>query len=277
MVGELVETGRKQLQAAPFQPNPREAHLLLSHVLGLSEASILARWDEAVSSADERSYRALLERRLTGEPVAYLLGEREFYGRPFAVDRRVLIPRPETEHLIEAALALDPAPARVLDLGTGSGCLAVTLALELGDAAVVAVDRAAGALDVARANARSLGAGARVRFVCGDLAGATDLGDFDLVVSNPPYVGRHEVPDLSIEVTGFEPHEALFPADHPDAVIECLLAELDGLRPGAHLLVEIGHLQAPRRQRLLANTAFELVRTVPDYQGIPRVLVTRRR
>ena len=151
--GLLVEA-RRRLAAAPFAPPAREAGLLLAHALGVSEAQVLARHDEDVPAAAADRFLALLERRLAGEPFAYLTGEREFYGRGFRVDRRVLIPRPETEHLVEAALALPLPPGpRILDLGTGSGCLAVTLAAELPAATVVATDLSLAALAVARANA----------------------------------------------------------------------------------------------------------------------------
>ncbi len=146
----LVAAARARLKTAPFEPSPREALLLVGRVLGLSEAQVLARGGEAVPEAAAREIEALLVRRLAGEPVAYLFGEREFFGRSFAVDPRVLIPRPETEHLVEIALALPlPARPRILDLGTGSGAIAVTLALELPAARVVATDRSPAALAVA--------------------------------------------------------------------------------------------------------------------------------
>src|SRR4030095_1300690 len=146
-VGQLLAEARPRLAATPFGASTREALLLLGHVLNLSEAQVLARQESEVSGEAERRFRDLLARRLTGEPVAYLLGEREFYGRPFYVDSRVLIPRPETEHVVEAALAERlPAAPRLLDVGTGSGCLAVTLALEIPGARVAATDLSAGAL-----------------------------------------------------------------------------------------------------------------------------------
>ena len=140
-IGELLRDARRRLAAAPFEISRREAALLLARVLGRGEASILAHAEEAVGDDDTERFRALLERRLTGEPMAYLFGEREFYGRPFTVDSRVLIPRPETEHLIETALALDlPPRPRIADAGTGSGAIAVTLALELPGARLLATD-----------------------------------------------------------------------------------------------------------------------------------------
>ena len=277
MIHELVENGRKRLLEAPFEISSREAYLLLGHVLALSETQILAHWDDGVSPGDECAFRDLLDRRLRGEPAAYLLGRREFYGRSFQVDRRVLIPRPETEHLVETALSLPLSKSpRILDLGTGSGCIAVTLALEQPDSSVVAVDNSIGALALAAKNARDLGA-SNLRPVASDLAGSLATGEFDLVVSNPPYVGLEEAAAMSIEVRGFEPHEALFPPGDPDSILRRLAAELGGLPSGAFLLFEIGHLQSLRAQEILASSPFALERIVEDYQGIPRVVVARRK
>ena len=187
-VRQLLADARARLGTAAFA-SPREAHLLLGHVLGLGEASLLARDDAAVSEDDSARFTALIERRLAGEPVAYLVGSKEFFGRPFAIDRRVLVPRPETEHLVEAALALAgslPPRPRILDIGTGSGCIAVTLALELPASRVAATDRSPAALAVAQRNANALGA--HVEFVAADWASTLRAECFDLVVSNPPYL-----------------------------------------------------------------------------------------
>ncbi len=218
-VGQLLAAARRLLAATPFGAPPREASLLLGRVLGLSEAQLLARDREPMAADAAARFEALLARRLAGEPVAYLTGEKEFWGRPFRVDRRVLIPRPETEHVVEAALAERlPERPRLLDVGTGSGCLAVTLALELPGARVAATDLSPAALALAAANARALGAGARVSFLAADLAAGLDLGAFDLVVSNPPYIDPAELPELSPEVCAFEPRLALSP---PARAISC--------------------------------------------------------
>src|ERR1700674_5912187 len=225
LLGDLLRDRRRRLGVTAFAP-PREAALLLGAVLGLSEAQVMARDDQPVPPAAAARFEALLARRLGGEPVAYLLGEREFYRRSFAVDERVLIPRPETEHLVEAALtlALPPAP-RILDVGTGSGCLAVTLALELTGARVVAADLSPAALAVAAGNARRHGVAGRVAAAASDLIAAFDLSRFDLVVSNPPYVDPGDAPALSPEVCNFEPHLALFSPDSGDAVLARLIRE----------------------------------------------------
>jgi release factor glutamine methyltransferase len=277
-VGQLLAAARPRLAATPFGAPPREALLLLGHVLDLSEAQILARPEREVSSEDAARFQDLLERRLTGEPVAYLTGEREFFGRTFHVDDRVLIPRPETEHIVEAALGLElPDAPRILDVGTGSGCLAVTLALEIPGSRVVAVDLSPGALAVASGNARRLGAAERVSFLGLDLTAGLDLSAFDLVVSNPPYVGHEEAAQMSPEVCNFEPALALFAPGAGDSVLARLFGECAGLRSGVMLLVEIGYRQLDVARRHAEASALQLVGVWHDYSGFPRVLSLLRR
>lgn len=276
-ISGLLREARSRLAATSFAA-PREAALLLGRVLGLSEAQVAARDDQPVAAAAASRFQALLARRLRGEPVAYLLGEKEFYGRLFLVDARVLIPRPETEHMVEAALGLPLPPApRILDVATGSGCLAVTLALERPEARVAASDVSPAALAVAAANVRRLGAGAPLRLVCGDLAAPFDLSAFDLVVSNPPYVDPAEAATLPAEVCNFEPHLALFSPGRGDSTLARLLAGCAGLRPGAFVVVEIGFGQLDQARRHAEAAGFELREVRRDYAGIPRVLSLRRR
>jgi release factor glutamine methyltransferase len=188
----------------------------------------------------------------------------------------VLIPRPETEHVVEAALALElPPEPWILDVGTGSGCLAVTLALEISGARGVATDLSAGALAVAADNARRLGA--TVSFLATDLTRGLDLARFDLAVSNPPYIDPQEAGTLSPEICKFEPHLALFPPGAGDLVLARLFAQCSGLRPGVRLLVEIGHDQLAPARRHAAASGFELAEIRHDYSGIPRVLALERR
>lgn len=281
-IAQLLSEARPRLAATSFGAPPREAALLLGWLLGLSEAQILAHGEREVPADAAERFRSLLERRLTGEPVAYLLGEREFYGRPFAVDPRVLIPRPETEHVIEEALAT-PLPERpwILDVGTGSGILPVTLALEIPGARTVGTDVSPGALAAARGNARRHGVSDRARFVGADLARGLDLSRFDLVVSNPPYVDPGDAPSLSPEVVDFEPHVALFaPAgEYPgDSVLARLFALLgSGLRPGIRAIVEIGFGQVEAARRHAEASALHFAGARQDYAGIPRVVVLERR
>ncbi len=278
-IGELLRAGRARLAAAPSAPPPREAALLLGRVLGLSEAQVLARDERPVDPADAVRYQEWIERRAAGEPVAYLLGEREFYGRVFRVDPRVLIPRPETEHLIERALAtpLPPDP-RILEVGAGSGCIAVTLACELPAARLIATDLSAGALAVARSNAIRLGVADRVALVRTDLFAGIALETIDLLVSNPPYVDRTEAAEMSPEVCNFEPHLALFPPGGGGVeTISRLLASAAPLRPGVRVLLEIGRGQLEAVESLASAAGFDLLAAQPDYAGIPRVVVLARR
>jgi len=278
-IAQLLTEARPRLAATAFGAPPREAALLLGQLLDLSEAQILAYGEREVPEETAERFRSLLERRLTGEPVAYLLGEREFYGRPFTVDRRVLIPRPETEHIVEEALAISlPERPWILDVGTGSGILPVTLALEIPGARTVGTDISPGALAVASGNARRHGVSDRVCFLGADLAHGLDLSRFDLVVSNPPYIDTGEAPSLSPEVVGFEPHTALFAPGSGDSILARLLALLgSGLRPGIRAIVEIGfgQIEAARRHAEASGLHFAGARR--DYAGIPRVVFLERR
>ncbi|MEA2559000.1 MAG: release factor glutamine methyltransferase [Acidobacteriota bacterium] len=284
-VAQLLAEARPLLAATSFGAPPREAALLLGWLLALSEAQVLAYGEREVPEEIAERFRSLLERRLTGEPVAYLLGEREFYGRPFAVDPRVLIPRPETEHVVEEALAI-PLPERpwILDVGTGSGILPVTLALEIPGALTVGTDISPGALAVASGNARRHGVADRVRFLGADLAHGLDLSRFDLVVSNPPYIDPGDAPALSPEVVGFEPHVALFApgfgngGDGGDSVLARLFALLgSGVRPGIRAIVEIGFGQIEAARRHAEASGLHFAGALRDYAGIPRVVVLERR
>lgn len=274
-IGDLLADGRRRLATTSFDAPPREAALILGHVLGLSEAQILARRDDTVAEDDGRRFESLLARRLRGEPIAYLFGEREFYGRDFVVDDRVLIPRPETEHLIEAALDLDLPPRPIIvDVGTGSGIIAVTLALEIRDARTVAVDVELDALRVAAVNRDRHDA--RVALLRADVLAGIDLARIDLLVSNPPYVAPEALPTLSPEVHAFEPHAALFAPDSGRAVLDRLLDAAERLRPGTPTLLEIGHDQgAWLRSAIDRRTCLRLDAMIRDYAGIERTAIVR--
>jgi release factor glutamine methyltransferase len=276
-IRDLLAGAKRRLRTAAHAPPPREAHLLMAHVLGRSEAEVLAHDDEEAPAEPTRRFLELLERRLRGEPVAYLTGRREFYGRSFRVDSRVLIPRPESEHLIEAVLGLRlPERPTLLDLGTGSGCLAVTLALELPGALVLATDASPAALALARRNAIDLGAADRVRFLATDWAAAARLDRVDLACSNPPYIGLAETASLSPEITRYEPHAALFAAEDGVASYRALFASLAGLRRGTTVVCEIGRGQASVVRALATAAGFRPRRTLADYAGIARVVVVNR-
>jgi len=250
---------------------PNEARLLLGHLLGRNAAWLEAHRDEELEQADAARFADLVRRRAAGEPVAYLLGVREFYGRDFAVSPAVLIPRPETELLVDlakTAVAGIESP-RILDLGTGSGCVAVTLALEVPQAEVTALDFSVGALEVARANAEFLGA--RVRFLHSDWFAALNYERFDLIVANPPYIAVDD-PHLSQGDLRFEPELALHcGADGLDAIRRIVVESAQHLRRGGRLYFEHGYNQGTAAATLLAGEGYEDIVQHLDLAGIPRV------
>ncbi len=231
-------------------------------------------FDRPLDAAELGRFRELVRRRAGGEPTAYLTGRREFFGRPFAVDDRVLVPRPETELLVDAALALLPPGGAALDVGTGSGALGVTLALERPGGRVVAVDRSAAALEVARGNARALGA--EVTFLEGDLYGPlADDDRFDLIVSNPPYVPTAELDRLPREVRR-EPRLALDGGPDGLALLARLAAGAPGrLRPGGALVLEMHESHEEALPRLCREAGFATAEARRDLAGLPRLVVAR--
>lgn len=256
--------------------SPRlSAQVLLAHVLGLSRLDMLL---DAVAPVDESSrirMDALCARRLRGEPVAYLVGAKEFYGFSFQVGPGVLIPRPETELLLDRMTEMfqSDAPLRVLDLGTGSGALAVSCANLFPFARIVAVDVSRQALAIARSNALSHGVLARTAFVQGDLAGALKPHAFDVVLANLPYVPSRTRSSLSREVLDYEPELALFSG--PDG-LDCYRNLAQGLagkmKPGSVLMCEIDGSQGEAMVELFAAQA-ESVRVCKDYAGHDRLVI----
>lgn len=259
------------------RPEPRlDAEVLLARVLERERAWLYAHAEAEPGERSAERYRALIARRAAGEPLQYLTGVQEFYGRPFAVSPAALIPRPETELLVEAALEAMEAgrPMRVLDVGTGSGCIAVTLALERPHAIVIATDRSRPALALARRNAQALGA--RVELVEADLMAGLG-GAWDVIVSNPPYVAEGELAGLQTEVRDHEPHAALIAGPAGTEVYARLIpAAHAGLRRGGWLVLELGYAAAESVRAMLGD-GWEEVGVRPDLQGWPRVLVARKK
>jgi release factor glutamine methyltransferase len=251
-----------------------EARILLAHASGLTRAQVLTRALDDHDDASWERFVALAARRRDGEPIAYLVGRREFYGRPFAVDPRVLIPRPETELIVDCALrAIDATAARtVLDLGTGSGAIAVTIALERPRVAVTATDASAAALAVAEANASALGA--TLRFAAGDWFDALpDGARFDVIVSNPPYVAAGDA-HLAQGDLRFEPATALTDGgDGLGAIRRIVAGAAARLAPRGTLVVEHGHDQAADVRAVAVAAGFVDVRSLTDLAGIERVVV----
>jgi release factor glutamine methyltransferase len=252
---------------------PREARLLLRHVLNCAHAALAAHPEWVLTLEEAAGFRDLVARRAAGEPVAYLTGSCEVYGRPFAVTPQVLIPRPETELLVDLALTfLGSRPvASVLDLGTGSGILAVTLALEAPSARVAAVEASEAALEVAAANARTLGAA--VRFLRGDWYAPLAGERFDLIVANPPYVAAAD-PHLGQGDLRFEPRRALTDgsADGLASLREIVAGAPAHLAPGGLLAVEHGYDQGEAVAALFRNAGLGNVTGLTDLAGIPRAV-----
>ena len=250
-----------------------DARVLMRATLGVDDAHLIAYANNEISAQHAVQFRALAARRAAGEPVAYIVGEREFYGRIFAVSPAVLIPRPETELLVELALQCLPRNElrRVLDLGTGSGCIAVSVALERSAVRVTATDHSGATLDLARENARSLGAG-NIEFNTGDWWGALKNDEkFDLIVSNPPYVATGDA-HLAQGDLRCEPMMALAAGAEGLACIRTIVAGAQAhLAKGGSLLIEHGYDQAERCRTLFAAARFSQVQSWCDIAGIERI------
>ncbi len=345
---EALQHAEEQLRAGPHPARARlDAEALLLHLTGKDRAWLLTHAADPFGGCTATQYAALLQRRLRGEPIQYITGACEFYGLPFRVTRDVLIPRPETEHLVETALHLaeamqaraqtsgapglafetwesknpgapefvsdlaqrknqgapsmasaeggrhgwesnkpNPAappsarhssPARILDIGTGSGAIAVALAHHLPQARVTAIDISASALVLAQENAALNHVSDRISFLQGDLLAPVARDVFDLIVSNPPYVADADRATLDPEVRDFEPHAALFTGPDGLAVYRRLIpAAFAALAPGGWLLLEIGYGQSESVPALCAAAGFHRIATTPDLQGIPRVVAAAR-
>ncbi|HEY0788292.1 MAG TPA: peptide chain release factor N(5)-glutamine methyltransferase [Thermoanaerobaculia bacterium] len=255
--------------------NPRDVDVLLGDVLEKPFSWIVAHEDDEIGAGRAALVQELMQRRLRREPLQYIRGKTEFYRRDFLVDPRVLIPRPETEHLVEEASMRIARGARVLDIGTGSGCVAISIALERADLALFASDLSPAALAAASENAARLGA--RVRFfgsnVCESIGARARFG---AIVSNPPYVPAWEVPELQEEVRDYEPPMALTPGETGLEVIERILQRAPALlEPDGIMLFEIGYSQSASVARL-GGAAGWIVEFVADLQGIPRVALLSR-
>jgi release factor glutamine methyltransferase len=274
----LLDEGAAQLGRVADAPR-REAELLLGAALGRTRAWLLAHPEERILDCEATDrYEAYVTRRRLGEPVAYLLGEKEFWSLPLAVGPGVLIPRPETELLVERALAHLPTerPCKVLDLATGSGAVALAIAQERPLGRIVATDCATVAVVTARANAARLGLADRVQVLAGEWYAPVASQAFDLVVSNPPYIAADD-PRVEPAVRRFEPREALFAGPTGLEALQHIVAHAPGhLVAGGWLVLEHGDLQGEAVRALLQATGFVAVRTSRDLAGRERCTEGRR-
>lgn len=285
LLREALKAGLETLKEREVPSPQLAAELLLRHALGCDRASLYSHLDEPVSPEIAERYFQFIAERSTGKPTQYITGHQEFWGHDFEVNSHVLIPRPETEHLVEAALELvrtaeADESCRMVDVGTGSGCIALALASELPGQEIHAVDLSPAALDVARRNARRLGLAHRVQFWEGDLLtpflenGWTAC--FNLIISNPPYVGEGENDLVQREVRDFEPLLAWSAPGDGNGIYRRLFPQaLRLLKPGGYVVVEIGYLKSYAVTRLLGD-GWTGVEVKTDLAGIPRVVIAKK-
>jgi release factor glutamine methyltransferase len=275
-IRELLEGAAERAAKTGADASVWDARLLLAHSLGgISPLALDPR--QTLDAIVAERFGALWDKRLQGVPVQHLIGEWDFYGRTFRVDGRALVPRPETEILIQQALREAPGAARVLDAGTGSGIIAITFLLERPEARAVALDISVDALALARENARRHEVLSRLRLVASDWLSALAGAQFDLILSNPPYLAIGESPHLPPTVRDHDPRRALFAGDDGLTAIRQLLATAPPfLVPGGLLVFEIGFGQSEAvRSEVLARPVWRFLRIEQDLEGIPRICLAR--
>jgi len=306
-----LDRAEAQLRSGPHSDRARlDAESLLLHLIEKNRAWLLTHLEDEFGGCVAIRYASLIDRRATGEPIQYITGETEFYGLPFRVTPDVLIPRPETEHLVERVVRLIPVfhpspkgsfsvrrvrsfsyrklqeprdnpqladwPPRILEIGTGSGAIAISIAHDWSEAAITSVDISSAALAVALDNAKRLGCADQIRFLQGDLLSPVAGESFEIIVSNPPYVPATDRATLSVEVRDHEPAQALFAgAGGLDIYRRLIPQAFSALVPKGYLLLEIGYGQSDAVRALLANAGFIAIEFTPDLQGIPRVVTAR--
>jgi release factor glutamine methyltransferase len=276
-IREALRSAAERLELHHVSNARLTAELLLAYALSTSREYLYSHDDRVLTGEESQKLEDVLYDRIGGVPLQYIVGRQEFYGRYFHVNPAVLIPRPETEYIVEAVLGSRgklPHPPSIIDVGTGSGCIAITLALEIPDATVFAADISEEALRVAKQNATALGA--NVGFVCMDVLDGIQGGRFDFIVSNPPYVRRDEITYLQREVREHEPHVALFSPLDELAIYRRLVSGAEAmLNSGGYLILEVGLAMDGKVLALFGN-AWEKLPTKADLQGIPRTVIARK-
>jgi release factor glutamine methyltransferase len=274
IIREALRNATERLENHRVSSPRLNAEVILAHCLEVDKTYLYTHDDRTLGDVEFQKIEDALYERISGVPVQYIVGRQEFYGRYFTVNPDVLIPRPETEYIVEAVLELHPpSGSSIIDVGTGSGCVGLTLALEIPEAQVTITDVSYAALLTAKSNAVQLGA--RASIVCMDVLEAV-RGQFDIIVSNPPYVSHEETSRLQIEVREYEPHVALFGEENGLAVYRKLIPSAErALKPGGYLIMEIGAGLEPRVLELFGSE-WMLLPTRKDLQGIPRTISARR-
>ena len=278
-IGEALTEATLLLRHAGVPEARREAGSLLSFIIGKDRTFLISHAEDQLSDESFGRYQELLERRGSGEPLQYITGVQDFFGRAFRVTPDVLIPRPETELLVEAAIELIDSEAFICDVGTGSGCIAVTMLCELRGARAVAVDASAAALEIAKRNAREHEVFERIEFAISDCFSALDASQyqFDIVVSNPPYVSAAAIEGLQREVRDHEPLVALSPGPDGLTVIRQLMIDTPSfLKPEGYLIMEIGFDQGEAVRNLVDDRVWRLCDIKSDLQSIPRIVILRK-
>lgn len=279
-INEVINEGAVVLRNGGVSEARREAGSLLSFVLGRDRTFLISHAEVQIESDSLEKFREFVERRAEGEPLQYIVGTQDFFGRQFRVTPDVLIPRPETELLVEAALEfVAGSDSFICDVGTGSGCIAITLLCEIAEARAVAVDKSEAAIEVARLNALDLSVSDRAVLMVSDCFDSLHSSEyqFDLVVSNPPYVAGAMLAGLQREVRDHEPLLALSPGEDGLTIIRRLLVEAPAfLKSGGHMIMEIGFDQGERVSNLVDQAVWTLLEIKPDLQGIPRIVVLQK-
>src|SRR5215468_4245910 len=281
-IAEALKEAGERLRAASVPNDLLDAQTLLAEAGGFDRTYLIINFNQQLSEGILSAFRTMVDRRAAGEPLQYITGRQEFFGLDFEVTPDVLIPRPETELIVEEAIRIVQrdrvARPVIVDVGAGSGAIAVALARELGEARVVASDISEAALRVARRNAARHGLGARIGFVVSDLLDAFAEGDLaDFILSNPPYVSEDEMPSLQREVRDWEPRLALTDSKDGLSFHHRLLKDAPSrLKPGGHLICEMGYMQSERISAMVNRQVWGAERLLDDLQGIPRTIVLQK-
>jgi release factor glutamine methyltransferase len=281
-IAETLKAASEHLRDASVPNDLLDAQTLLAEALGQDRTYLIINFNQELSGDVLSNFQAMVERRAAGEPLQYITGHQQFFGLDFEVTPDVLIPRPETELAVEETIRLVQqnriANPVIVDVGTGSGCIAVTLAREVGDARVIASDLSLAALRVARRNARRNSVADRVEFIAADLLDAfADYGFADFILCNPPYVAEEEMPTLQREVRDWEPRAALTDGDDGLSFYRRLLKDAPvRLKSGGHLICEMGYTQSEKISAMVDREVWTEPRLLDDLQGIPRTIVLKK-